>query len=321
MSVIRALCATIAMLIPVAAQAQTFPNKPVQIIVPYAPGGSTDLAARVLAAKLTEQWGQQVVVENRPGGNGFIGMSAGAKSKPDGYALTLGTVGDVAVNPALFPNTPFSMERDFTPISMVSDAELVLIAGRNTPYTTVQDILNAAKAQPGRLSVATSGTGTMPHILLEWMSLVSGAKFQHVPYKGGGPAAAAVAGDNLPLGVLAASGVASFLKSGHIKVIAIMSPERSKNNPSWPTLIESGVKDVAGSGWSALFAPRGTPAELVNKISADVGKALKADDVIARFSGAGMEAVPTTPSELAARIKKDQESFAAIIKAANVKPE
>ena len=321
MSVIRALYTSIALLIPFGVHAQTFPNKPVQIIVPYAPGGSTDLAARVLAAKLTEQWGQQVVVENRPGGNGFIGMSAGAKSKPDGYALTLGTVGDVAVNPALFPNTPFSMERDFTPISMVSDAELVLIAGKNTPYASVQDVLNAAKAQPGRLSVETSGMGTMPHILLEWMSLVSGAQFQHVPYKGGGPAAAAVAGDNLPLGILAASGVASFVKSGHVKVIAIMSPERSKNNPSWPTLIESGVKDVGGSGWSALFAPRGTPPEVVAKISADVGKALKADDVIARFSGAGMEAVPTTPTELATRIKKDRESFAAIIKSANVKPE
>ncbi len=321
MSVIRALYTSIALLIPFGAQAQTYPSKPVQIIVPYAPGGSTDLAARVLAAKLTEQWRQQVVVENRAGGNGFIGMSAGAKSKPDGYTLTLGTVGDVAVNPALFPNIPFSMERDFTPISMVSDAELVLIAGKNTPYASAQDVLSAAKAQPGRLSVATSGMGTMPHILLEWMSLVSGARFQHVPYKGGGPAAAAVAGENLPLGILAASGVASFVKSGHIKVIAVMSPTRSKNNPSWPTLIESGVKDVGGSGWSALFAPKGTPPELVDKISADVGKALKANDVIARFSGAGMEAVPTTPSELAARIKKDQESFAAIIKSANVKPE
>ena len=321
MPIIRTLFAAILMVMPLAAQAQSYPTKPVQIIVPYAPGGSTDLAARVLAAKLTDQWGQQVVVENRPGGNGFIGMSAGAKSKPDGYSLTLATVGDVAVNPALFPSVPFSMERDFTPISMVSDAELVLIAGKNTPYTNVQDVLAAAKAQPGRLSVATSGTGTMPHILLEWMSLVSDTKFQHIPYKGGGPAAAAVAGDNVPLGILAASGVASFVKSGHIKVIAILSPERSKNNPSWPTLIESGVKDVGGSGWSALFAPKGTPPAIVEKIAADVAKALKADDVVARFSGAGMEAVPTTPAQLAARVKKDQASFQAIIKAANVKPE
>ncbi|MBX9761367.1 MAG: tripartite tricarboxylate transporter substrate binding protein [Beijerinckiaceae bacterium] len=321
MSGIRAFCAAVVLLLPFSAAAQTYPNKPVQIIVPYAPGGSTDLAARVLAAKLTDQWGQQVIVENRPGGNGFIGMSAGAKSKPDGYALTLATVGDVAVNPALFPNVPFSMERDFTPISMVSDAELVLIAGKNTPYTNVQDVLAAAKAQPGRLSVATSGTGTMPHILLEWMSMVSDTKFQHIPYKGGGPAAAAVAGDNVPLGILAASGVASFVKSGHIKVIAILSPERSKNNPSWPTLIESGVKGVGGSGWSALFAPKGTPPAIVEKIAADVAVALKSDDVVARFSGAGMEAVPTTPAQLAARVKKDQESFEAIIKAANVKPE
>lgn len=321
MPFIRTLCTAIMVLMPLAAQAQSYPTKPVQIIVPYAAGGSTDLAARVLAAKLTEQWGQQVVVENRPGGNGFIGMSAGAKSKPDGYTLTLGTVGDVAVNPALFPNVPFSIERDFTPISMVSDAELVLIAAKGTPYMSMQDVLAAARAQPGRLSVATSGTGTMPHILLEWMSLVSDTKFQHVPYKGGGPAAAAVAGDNVPLGILAASGVASFVKSGHIKVIAIMSPARSPNNPSWPTLIESGVKDVSGSGWAALFAPKGTPPEIVEKISADVGKALRAQDVVARFSGAGMEAVPTAPAELAARVKKDQESFAAIIKAANVKPE
>jgi tripartite-type tricarboxylate transporter receptor subunit TctC len=317
----RNLIAAVALLLPLSAYAQTYPTKPVHIVVPYSPGGSTDLAARVLAAKLTDMWGQQVVIDNRPGGNGFIGMVAGAKGAPDGYTLTLATVGEAAISEALFDNTPYNMARDFVPISMVADADLVLVAAKDSPFNSVQDVFDGAKKQPGRLSVATPGAGTISQILLEWMSLNSGTKFQHIPYKGGGPGAAAVAGNNVPLGILSASGVTSYLKSGHLRVLAVFGTKKSSLDPSWPTLIESGVKDVTGSTWAALFAPKGTPPAIVEKINNAVVTALKSEDLITRYAGAGSLAVPSTPDELAARMKRESDSYSTIIKAANIRPE
>src|SRR3989442_14222434 len=173
------------------AQAQNYPSKAIHVLVPYAPGGITDIAARILGAKLTEAWGQQVVVENKPGGNGFIAMTAAAKAAADGYTLVMATGGDVAINPALFKEVPYDVERDLAPIAMVSDAPLVLAAHGAAPYKTVAEVIAAAKAQPGRLSVATPGNGSVNQIVLEWMALNTGTRFQHIPYKGGAPAGAA----------------------------------------------------------------------------------------------------------------------------------
>jgi tripartite-type tricarboxylate transporter receptor subunit TctC len=190
------------------AHAQNYPTKPIHIMVPYAPGGITDIAARILGAKLTEAWGQQVVVENKPGGNGFIGMTAGAKGPPDGHTLTMATVGDIAINPAMFKEMPYDMQRDFVPIAMVSDAPMVLAASANAPFKTIAELIAAAKAQPGRISVATPGNGSVNQIVLEWMALNTDTKFQHIPYKGGAPAAAALAAGDIPLGILASSSAA-----------------------------------------------------------------------------------------------------------------
>src|SRR5882757_7320913 len=166
----------------VPAKAQTYPSKPIHVLVPYAPGGIADIAARIVGAKLTEAWGQQVVVENKPGGNGFIGMSAGAKAPADGYTLTMATVGDVAINPALFKEMPYKWD-DFAPISAISDAPMVWATNASTPYQSIADVLAAAKAQPGRLSVASPGNGSVNQIVMEWMALNTGTQFQHIPYK------------------------------------------------------------------------------------------------------------------------------------------
>ena len=166
------------------AQAQNYPAKPIHIMVPYAPGGISDIASRILGAKLTEAWGQQVLVENRPGGNGFIAMTAGAKAAPDGYTLVMVTVGDVAINPALFKEMPYDVERDLAPIATVSDAPMVLAANADGPLNSVADAIAVAKAQPGRISVATPGNGSVNQIVLEWMALNTGTQFQHIPYKG-----------------------------------------------------------------------------------------------------------------------------------------
>jgi tripartite-type tricarboxylate transporter receptor subunit TctC len=303
------------------AQAQNYPTKPIHILVPYAPGGITDIASRILGAKLTEAWGQQVVVENRPGGNGFIAMTAAAKAAPDGYTLVMATVGDVAINPAMFKEMPYDVERDYAPIAMVSDAPMVLAAHAEAPFKSVADVIAAAKAQPGRISVGTPGNGSVNQIVLEWMALNTGTRFQHIPYKGGAPAAAALAGGDIPLGVLASSSVAPHVKSGRARPLAVTMAKRSKFSPDWPTLQEAGVTEVDASNWTALFAPKGTPQPIIDKLNAEVVKILNMPDVKERFAGGGVETIPSSAAELDARVKQAAERYRTIVQKANIRPD
>ena len=302
------------------AQAQNYPAKPIHILVPYAPGGISDIASRILGAKLTEAWGQQVLVENRPGGNGFIAMAA-AKAAPDGYTMVMATGGDVAINPAMFKEMPYDVEGDLAPIAMVSDAPLVLAAHAGAPYNTVADVIAAAKAQPGRISVATPGNGSINQIVLEWMALNTGTQFQHIPYKGGAPAAAALAAGDIPLGVLASSSVAPHVKSGRVRVLAVTMAKRSTLNPEWPTLQQEGVKEIDASNWTALFAPKGTAQPVIDKFNGEVAKILAMPDVKERFAGGGVDTIPSSPAELDARVKQAAERFRAIVQKANIRPD
>jgi tripartite-type tricarboxylate transporter receptor subunit TctC len=303
------------------ARAQTYPSKPIHILIPYAPGGIADIAARIVGAKLTEAWSQQVVVENKPGGNGFIAMTAAAKATPDGYTLVMATGGDVAINPALFKDMPYDVERDLAAIAMVSDAPLVLAVHGAAPYKSVAEVLAAAKAQPGRLSVATPGNGSINQIVLEWMALNTDTKFQHIPYKGGAPASAALAGGDIPFGVLASSSVAPHVKGGRIRVLAVTMAKRSKLSPEWPTLQEEGVKDVDASNWTALFAPKATPQPIIDKLNAEVVKILNEPDVKERFAGGGVDTIPSSSAELNARVKREFERFGAIVQKAHIRPD
>jgi tripartite-type tricarboxylate transporter receptor subunit TctC len=318
---IASFIATLVVLGAAPAQAQTYPSKPIHILIPYAPGGIADIAARIIGAKLTEAWGQQVVVENKPGGNGFIAMTAAAKAAPDGYTLVMATVGDVAINPALFKNMPYDVDRDLAPIAQVSDAPMVLAANANTPYKNLADAIAAAKAQPGRLSVATPGNGSVNQIVLEWMALNTGTKFQHIPYKGGAPAAAALAGGDIPFAILASSSVAPHVKSGRARVLAVTGARPSKFNPEWRTLQQEGVKEVDASNWTALYAPKGTPQAIIDKLSAEITKILNMPDVKERFAGGGVETIPSTPAELSARVKEAAARFKTIVDKANIKPD
>jgi tripartite-type tricarboxylate transporter receptor subunit TctC len=303
------------------AQAQNYPAKPIHILVPYAPGGISDIASRIVGAKLTEAWGQQVLVENRPGGNGFIAMAAAAKAAPDGYTMVMATGGDVAINPAMFKEMPYDVERDLAPIAMVSDAPLVLAAHGGAPYNSVADVIAAAKAQPGRISVATPGNGSINQIVLEWMALNTGARFQHIPYKGGAPAAAALAAGDIPLGILASSSVAPHVKSGRVRVLAVTMGKRSTLNPEWPTLQQEGVKEVDASNWTALFAPKATPQPVIDRLNAEVVKILHMPDVKERFAGGGVDTIPSSAAELDARVKQEAERFRAIVQKANIRPD
>ena len=238
---IVSLIAMLAVLGAAPASAQNYPTKPIHILVPYAPGGIADIASRIVGAKLTEAWGQQVVVENRPGGNGFIAMTAGAKAAPDGYTLTMATVGDVAINPALFKEMPYNVQRDFVPIAhgqrRADGARRPTPTRRTRPSPTC---IAAAKAQPGRISVASPGNGSINQIVIEWMALNTGTQFQHIPYKGGAPAAAALAGGDIPLGVLASSSVAPHVKS--------RARARPGGDRRQAVEVQSGMADAAVAG-------------------------------------------------------------------------
>ena len=300
------------------ALAQDYPNRPIRVLVPYAPGGIADIAARIVGAKLTELWGQQVAVENRPGGSGFIAMETTAHAAPDGYTLVMCTVGDIAINPSLFKDMPFNVDRDFAPIASVSDAPMVLGTNGGSPFKSVGDVIAAAREKPGALDIGTPGYGSINQLVMESMALATGTRFVHVPYKGGAPAAQALAAGDIPLAVLASSSVAPMVANGNIRVLAITTARRSPLNPDWPTMQESGVPGIASSNWTALLAPAGTPQPIIDKIDAAVVKILNTQDVKDRFAAGGVNTIPSTPAELAARVKQEGAAYRDVIQKANV---
>ncbi len=304
------------------AQAQDYPTKPIRIVVPFAPGGIVDTAARVVGQKLHERWGQQVIIENRPGGNGFIGVMAAAKSPADGYTLLMAHTGEFAVNPAVFAATvPYDLDRDFSPITMVIDAPMVFVVNANAPYKTMQELTAAAKAKPGTVGVSTPGNGSINHLVLEWTNLATGAKFLHVPYKGGAPAITATAGGEVPAGTAAMGSAMPHIKSGRVRVVAVTTAVRSPVDMSWPTLQEAGVPGVQSSIWAGLFAPKGTPQPIIDKIYNEVAQILQLPDVKERFAAGGGVPGGMKPAEFTAKIKQEATSLKRIVAEANVKAE
>jgi len=299
-------------------RAQDYPTRPIRILVPYAPGGIADIAARIVGAKLTDAWGQEVIIENRTGANGFIAINETAKSTADGYTLVMVTTGDVTINPALFKDMPYDLDRDLAPIAAVSDAPMVLVTNSATPYHSVADVIAAAKAAPGALDVGTPAYGSINQLVLESMALNTGTKFVHVPYKGGAPAAQAVAAGDIPLGILASSSVAPFVAGGQMRVLAVTTAKRSPLNPEWPTLQEQGAGDIAESNWTALLAPKATPQPIIDKLAAKVVEILAMPDVKTRFAAGGVSTIPAGPAELEAKIKRELAINRVIIEKANV---
>ena len=298
--------------------AEDYPSRPIRILVPYSPGGIADIAARILGAKLTEAWGQQTVVENRPGANGFIAVTDAARSTPDGYTLVVVTAGDVTINPSLFKSVPYDMDRDFASISAVSDAPLVIAAHGKSPYKSVADVIAAAKVKPGALDIGTPGYGSINHLILESISLNTGTKFVHVPYKGGAPAAQALVAGDIPLAIVASSIVAPHVPNGSIRVLAISTGQRSPLNPEWPLLRDEGAGDINMSNWTALLVPKATPRPIIEKLSTKVMEILNMSDVKSRFAAGGVTTIPSTPAELDARIKRELAAYRVVIEKANV---
>jgi tripartite-type tricarboxylate transporter receptor subunit TctC len=300
---------------------QDYPSKPIRMLVPFAPGGAVDTTARILAQKMDERIGWKFVIENRPGGNGFIATTAVAKSAPDGYTLLMAHTGEFAVNPALFANVPYELERDFMPITMVTDAPMLYLANINAPFNNFAELVAQAKAKPGFITYASAGNGSINHLAGEWLALAAGIKLQHIPYKGGAPAAAAVAAGDVHFGVMAVPGATPALKSGRAKVIGITTAKKSPLDASWPTPRDAGIPDLDASIWVGLFAPKGTPQAIVDRLNTEVRKTMDLPDVQKRFTETGSETVGMSSADFLVRIKADAQRYKRVVQEAGVKPE
>jgi tripartite-type tricarboxylate transporter receptor subunit TctC len=299
---------------------QDYPGKPIRVLVPFAPGGAVDTTARVLAQAMTQRLNWQFVIENRPGGNGFIATTAAAKAAPDGYTLLMAHTGEFAVNPALFSEVPYELERDFAPITMVSDAPMLYLANAKAPFNTFQELIAAAKARPGAITFGSAGNGSINHLAGEWLAQAAGIQLLHVPYKGGAPAAAAVAAGDVHFGVMAVPGALPHIKSGRGKVVGITTAKKSPLEPSWATPRDAGIPDLDASIWVGLFAPKGTPQAVIDRLNREVRATLADADVKKRFVDTGAEATGMTPAEFLVRIKSDAERYRRVVQQAGVKP-
>ncbi|QHI99269.1 tripartite tricarboxylate transporter substrate binding protein [Xylophilus rhododendri] len=306
---------------PLAALAQApapYPTRVVTIIVPFAPGGGTDIAARLVAVKLGQKWGQSVVVENRTGAGGLIGAEAVSKAKPDGYTLLVGNVGTQSINPSLY-KMPYDPDKAFTPISLFAELPFAFVVNPNVKATTPKELIALAKAEPGKLTYASSGQGGSPHLTAEIFQQATGVKFTHVPYKGGGPAMAdLMAGhvDMLFASILETSG---YVKAGKLRALAVTSAQRSPAMPEVPTLAELGVNNAESGSWVALLGPAGLPAGLAEKIAADVHEIVGSADTRAALIAQGATPRGGTPAELQQTIAADKERYGKVIKAGGIR--
>ena len=303
------------------AAAQAFPTRPVTFIVPFAPGGGTDITARTMAATLTARWGQSVVVENRTGAGGILGADAVAKAKPDGYTLLIANVGITSINPALYSKLPYNTDTAFAPISLVCELPFVLMASPALPANSVRELVAYAKAKPGLVTFASSGSGGSPHLTAEIFQAATGTKMTHIPYKGGAPAMVDLMSGQVDLlfaSVLEGSG---NIKSGKLKGLAVTHARRNPALPDVPTLSEAGVKDADSGSWIALLAPAGTPPAVIAKIEAGVRDALAIADVRAKLIAQGAVPQASTAAELQALINADLARYGRVIREQGLKAE
>jgi tripartite-type tricarboxylate transporter receptor subunit TctC len=302
------------------APAQEYPSRPVRVLVPFAPGGVVDTSARILTTKLSERLGWQFVVDNRPGASGFIAVQTAARGAPDGYTLLMAHTGEFAVNQVVFKSVPFELA-DFAPIVMVSDAPMLVAVNVKLPINSFKDLVAMARAKPGQVTFGSPGGGTINHLASEWLAMAAGIKLLAVPYKGGAPAVAAVAAGEVAVAVAGAPGVLPHLHAGRVRVIGVTTAKRTALGPEWSTPQEGGIPDVDASIWTGLFAPKGTPKAIIDRIYKETATTLKAPDVRERFAAVGAETVGLPPSEFTARIKRDAERYRKVAKGVGIEPQ
>ena len=304
------------------ALAQSYPARPIKLVVPFAPGGSSDLTARTLGQKMGEQMGQAIVVENKPGANGAIGIEAVAKSPPDGYTIVLTDRGSLVVNPSLYVNLPYDALRDFACIGVVTNGPFVLVANPKLNVKSVAELVALAKAKPGTLNYSSFGIGSMAQLNLEAFNQKMGTDLVHVPYKGAAPAAQAAVAGEVGVTIATVTSVQGFIKEGRLIALAVGSDKRFPVLPDVPTMTEAGAPgDILVPTYFALLAPAGTPPAIVAQLNAEMKKALADPAVAERLAGAGLVPVGGTPEAMTQSLRQDVPKFAELVKKIGIKPE
>ena len=302
-----------------AAAAQVFPDRPIQLLVGFPPGGGVDIVARQLAETLSVQLGQRVVVENKAGAAGNIAMEAVARAKPDGYTLLMGNLGMLSANPALYPKLSFDPAKDFAPIARVVVTPLVAVVPAALPAQNLAQFVALARARPGEFNFGSGGNGNINHLAGELLKLQSSIQMQHIPYKGSAPALVDLAGGRIQLMVDGGNVVQPFVKDGRARALAVTGETRSPAMPDVPTAKESGMPDFVIYGWQGVLAPTGTPQAIIDRLSAEIGKALAAPDLKSRLSAQGTEPSYQSPAEFRAYIASEQKRWAEVIVSAKIK--
>lgn len=307
--------------LPAAAQAPWQPTKPIRLIVPFTPGGVTDTSGRVVAEFLGKRLGQQVVVDNKPGASGNIGMALAKDAPADGYTLVLAFDGTMVINPHVFAKVPFDTLKDYTAIGKIGNATLVLVAHPDVPVKTVPELVAASKTAAGGLSFGTSGTGGTPHIAGELLKMRTGANLTHVPYKGGGQALTDVVGGSIPLVYTAVAGAHGFVKNGKVRAIAVSSATRSSALPDVPTFVEAGVADFVVDSWVGLLGPANLPPAVAARLTAELNAVLNDPEAREKLRTLGIEATPGSAAQFQGEMARDLARYGPVVKAAGIKIE
>jgi len=302
------------------AQSGSYPNKPIKFIVPYPPGGGTDVIARIVQEPLSSNLGQQVIIENRGGAGGSIGSEAAARSPADGYTV-LFTLSSHTINPAIYPKLSFNTEKDFLPVVTIASLPQILVANPDFPAKNVKDVIDMAKAKPGTIAYASVGNGSPGHLAGAMMAGAANVKMTHIPYRGGGPAVTDVMGGQVPLLWVSIPAAANFVKAGKLKALAVSTTKRSAVFPYEPTMIESGFKDFEVDSWYAMFVPANTPKAAVDRLNAAANKVLTTPEVKEKLLNQGAEAVGGSPEALGRVVKAELVKWDKVVKENGIKAE
>ena len=303
------------------AQAQSFPNRTITLVIPFAPGGSTSIVGRVIADKMSELLGEKVVVDNRPGAGGTVGTKAVAKSDPDGYTIALGYTGTLAIGPSLYKNAGYDPRKDFAPIGLIGNAPNSLVVHPSFPAKTVAELIAYAKANPGKVNFGSSGAGTASHITGEYFAASAGIKLVHIPYKGTGPALTDLLGGHIPIGFAPIPASHTNVSAGLLRALAVTSTTRSSLLPDVPTIAESVLPGFDASLYYGLVAPAGTPRPVIDKLNKTLQAALASDEVKKQLGLDGTEITPGTPEDYADFIDKDEKKWSQLVRASGVEQE
>lgn len=316
-------CLVAAAALPAAAaeNANDYPSKPIRLVVPFTPGGSTDILARVIGQKLTEAWGKQVVIDNRPGAGGNIGVDLVAKSPADGYTLVMGHIGTFGVNPTLYPKLPYDPIKDFQPITLVALVPNMLSVNPALPAKSVKELVALAKAKPGTINFGSGGNGSAAHLAGEYFKLMTKTEITHIPYRGTSPAVTDLIAGQIQMMITGVPPTLTFAKSGKLRALAVATSKRLPLLPDLPTIAEAGVPGYEATQWYGVLAPAGTPKPIVAKLNAEMAKAIKGPDVREKLAADAAEPVGNSPDEFGAFIKKEIARWAPVVKASGARPE